>query len=195
VDHSLQLAVLGALEEVEPVSEIISNVREVVNHFNKSDLKKRALKQKCKELNMKSKTLQHDSKTRWTSAFGMLFSFYYHKTPLLMLRNAEKSEYDKEMEAYEERHRKYNQKGGRARLNAQGNPVKAPVQPSASPLVRFVPSAESEEWDLMKQVIDILQLPAELSVTAEGEYYPTLSLSTCLLLSLRQRLGVPQPDR
>jgi len=40
VDHSLQLAVLGALEEVEPVSEIISNVREVVNHFNKSDLKK-----------------------------------------------------------------------------------------------------------------------------------------------------------
>jgi hypothetical protein len=76
-----------------------------------------------------------------------------------------------------------------------GLPIRGPVAPPLDTLVDKVGGAGAIKWELISQVCAVLNLVSELSVVAEGEYYPTLSLATACALIVRDRLRSPQPDK
>ena len=49
-------------------------------------------------------------------------------------------------------------------------------------------------WILLQQLTSVLQLASQLSISNEGEYYPTLSVAIAHTLQVIERLNFPQPD-
>ena len=74
----------------------------------------------------------------------------------------------------------------------RNQPVK-PREPDEPLLMQLIPEASSSDWTLLEQICTVLALAAELTTTAEGEFYSTLSLSMVLTQTLVCKLSNPVP--
>lgn len=79
--HSLQFAINKALKE-DAISEIIKQSSSLVGHFRHSNLAKRSLLNRQKQLGMPEQSLLPCCKTRWNSIYLMLERIFKNKCPI-----------------------------------------------------------------------------------------------------------------
>ncbi|KAE9522908.1 hypothetical protein AGLY_016719, partial [Aphis glycines] len=79
--HSLQLSINKALKE-DSISEIIKQSSSLVGHFKHSNLAKKSLLNKQKQLGMPEQSLLQCCKTRWNSIYLMLKRIFKNRCPI-----------------------------------------------------------------------------------------------------------------
>lgn len=79
--HSLQLSINKALKE-DTISEIIKLSSSLVGHFKHSNLAKKSLLNKQKQLGMPEQSLLQCCKTRWNSIYLMLERIFKNRCPI-----------------------------------------------------------------------------------------------------------------
>ena len=114
----------------------------------------------------------------------MALSVSRMKPALLVLRAEELMSYESKVAKHRMRVARFNPEQGR----------KHPVEPEKSVLLEHLQPDGDVFWVLLEQVVSVLELATTLSISNEGEYYPTLSLAIVHTLQVIARLDHPQPD-
>jgi hypothetical protein len=177
IAHSLQLAVIQSVSAYPDLVDLEKQLKALVAYFSHSNQQAQLLASAAATLHLPLRKLQSDCVTRWASIHAMLKSVLVLKPALLARRLIHQTEYDKELNSFQRRLQK-----------ARSGHKKEPKEPVPSNLITQCPADGDIKWDLAQQLCSVLQLCADLSVTSEGEYYPTLTVATALALNIKTRL-------
>lgn len=83
--HTLQLAIHDALDESSQIQAILVKCRAIVGHFKRSNISKAKLVTEQKKLNVISRKLIQDVKTRWNSTYYMMERILEQRKPVTIV--------------------------------------------------------------------------------------------------------------
>lgn len=172
--HTIQLAVEDAVKEVKDVKDLLDRIKQLASHVKNTTSYERRVEKEAIRLSLTTCKLRCRVETRWSSWLSVVSSALALKEPLLILREEEQTAHEGKMEKYNRQ-----QAGARSR----GRPMHAPTTPR---LLSLVPSRSSPDWLVLEQLEKVLRQLADVTTAAEGEFYPTLSLTTVLIRRLHR---------
>lgn len=173
--HTLQLAVEDSVKACPPIRDALIQMKGLASLLKTSPQYQRRVEKLALEQGLGTTKVSCYVETRWNSWLKVVTSVLLLKEPLLKLRAEEDA-------IFQERLAKYNRQvaGG---PRGRGRPMKVPEPPK---LLQLLPERPSASWLLLEQMEMLLKEPAAVTTVAEGELYPSLSVSTVLLRRLER---------